>query len=336
MLDGIPRSGWYDLRRPTARDSESSMPRRILSRALTPRCEALSEMQTVQEVESKSSRGGHGLTVDPAPSTEISPSFARCAISPHRSDGSLIVSGKSDSIRVQIASERSELEQAFELLATHYRARGYDSPGEMPYRFTPYHVLPETITLVAKREGQVCATMSLVPDTSLLGLPMESIYGPEVAELRRQGRRLAEATSLADSNLTCSEFIQVFTTFIKIAMHYHVRQGGDTWVITINPRHRNFYQKVLGFTPLGPQRSYPSVQGHPAKAYLLDVERMSQRPEDAPDDLRRVAPRPGSLPPAMVRRNCPLLRPEFDPDRSPHGRRPAQERRVPGQPTALA
>jgi hypothetical protein len=116
--------------------------------------------------------------------------------------------------------------------------------------------------------------MSLVADTSLLGLPMEVIYGTEVSELRREGRRLAEATSLADEGLTCSEFIRVFTEFIRIAIHYHLRQGGDSWVIAINPRHRSFYLKVLGFIPFGPRRSYPSVQGHPAEAFLLDVALM--------------------------------------------------------------
>jgi hypothetical protein len=175
---------------------------------------------------------------------------------------------------VKIASERAQLEQAFEMLAAHYRARGYEPPGDSPYRFTPYHVLPETITLVAEREGRVCATMSLVPDTTLLGLPMESIYGAEIADLRRAGRRLAEATSLADTGLRISEFIQVFLAFIKVAIHYHLRQGGDSWVIAVHPRHRNYYLKVLGFVPLGPQRSYPSVQDHPAEAFLLDVRLM--------------------------------------------------------------
>ena len=189
---------------------------------------------------------------------------------------SLVVAGQGRrTIRCQDRfAQRAELEQAFELLATHYKARGYDCPGATPYRFTPYHVLPDTITLVALRESRVSATMSLVPDTSLLGLPMEHVYGTEISDLRRQGRRLAEMTSLADSGLTCSEFIQVFMAFIKIAMHYHIRLGGDQCVIVIHPRHRNFYLKVLGFVPLAPEGNYPSVQGHPAEALLLDVPLM--------------------------------------------------------------
>jgi hypothetical protein len=171
-----------------------------------------------------------------------------------------------------MASDRSELESAFRLLASSYQARGYEMPSTKLFRYTPYHVLPDTITLVAKDQGRVVATLSLVPDTSLLGLPMECIYGPEIADLRQNGRRMAEATSLADRDLSAREFILVFKTFIKLVMQYHVRQGGDSWVITVNPRHRGFYLKVLGFQPLGPCRSYPLVQDHPAEAFLLDAD----------------------------------------------------------------
>ena len=104
---------------------------------------------------------------------------------------------------------------------------------------------------------------------------METIYGPEIAQLREAGLRPAEAISLADTDLTIREFIQVFKALIKLAMQYHGRRGGDSWVITVNPRHSSFYQKVLGFTPLGPQRSYPTVQNHPAEAYLLTAATMA-------------------------------------------------------------
>ncbi|MBV8317279.1 MAG: hypothetical protein JOZ53_20260, partial [Planctomycetaceae bacterium] len=195
------------------------------------------------------------------------------------------VMGVTRDIRVKIATEQAEFEEAFALLAANYRARGYESPGDKPYRFTPYHALPTTVTVVAKREGEVVATLSFVPDTELLGLPMESIFGEEIAGLRREGRRMAEAFSLADSGLLIHEFIQVFKALIKLAMQYHASRGGDTAVITVNPRHRSFYQKVLGFKRLGPRRNYPTVQDHPAEAYLLEFESMK---ENAPPMYQEV------------------------------------------------
>ena len=140
------------------------------------------------------------------------------------------------------------------------------------------------------------ATLSVVPDTELCGLPMESVYGAEIEGLRQQGRRLAEATSLADQDLGIHEFVRVFKTLIKVGMQYHVRQGGDSWVIAVNPRHRGFYQKVLGFVPLGPRRAYPSVQGHPAEAYVSGVDLLRTH---APEMNREVFGEP--LPDSVLR-----------------------------------
>ncbi len=177
-------------------------------------------------------------------------------------------------ILANIGREQAELEDAYRLLATNYRARGYEAPGTSPYRFTPYHALPGTATFVARHDRRVVATLTLVPDTELLGLPMESIYGPEVDRLRRKGRRLAEFTSLAVQGLSLREFTQAFNTLITLAMQYHLRQGGDTWVMAVHPRHRNYYRKVLGFAPLGSQRSYPAVMDHPAEACVVDLDLM--------------------------------------------------------------
>lgn len=182
------------------------------------------------------------------------------------------VTGITRPIKVKFASTQSEWEQAYQLAASSYQARGYETPGANRLRFTPYHALPETSTMVAKHENQVVATFSIVQDNSLLGLPMEDIYGDEIAKLRRQGRRLFEATTLADNGLNPREFLQVFLTLIKLSMQYHTRSGGDAYVIAVNPRHRKFYTKIIGFIPLGPLRSYAAVQDAPAEAFLLDNE----------------------------------------------------------------
>jgi len=175
---------------------------------------------------------------------------------------------------VKIASEPEEWEQAFQLVNANYQERGYEMATGKPFRFTPYHALPDTTIFVAKREGRVIATFSLVPDNTLLGLPMESLYGTEISTLRQQGRRMAEVTSLAVTDLGQREFLQVFMTLIKVLQQYHVSRGGDSWVITVNPRHRDFYLKVLGFQPLGPCKRYAAVGDAPAEAYLLDRDLM--------------------------------------------------------------
>jgi hypothetical protein len=196
---------------------------------------------------------------------------------------------------VRRKSARGPEPEAFELVAANYQECGYQAPTDKPYRFTPYHTLPDTFVFVAKHEGRVLATFSLVADNTLLGLPMEAIYGEEIAALRREGRRLAEVTSLASADLGPREFLQVFTALIRLMKQYHVSRGGDTWVIAVNPRHRTFYQKILGYRPLGPCRAYAAVGNAPAEAYLLDRDLMRA---NAPDTYKFIFGE--SLPPAAL------------------------------------
>jgi hypothetical protein len=209
-------------------------------------------------------------------------------------------------IEVKIASTRDEWEQAFGLVAANYRARGYEPASTKRLRLTPYHALSDTTTFVAKHEGSVVTTFSLVADNTLLGLPMESIYGPEIAAARQQGRKMAEVTSLADAGLSVREFLQVFTALIRLMKQFHVSRGGDTWVIAVNPRHRNFYCKVLGYQTLGPCKPYAVVSDAPAEAYWLDRDMMrAGAPKMFDDIFGRPVP-----PAALVRRPIPadLLR----------------------------
>jgi hypothetical protein len=186
----------------------------------------------------------------------------------------ILVQGVANEVVVKIASEPEEWDQAFALVAANYKESGYEAPTDKPYRFTPYHALPDTTVFVAKREGRVIATFTLVADNDLLGLPLESLYADEVAALRNEGRRVAEITSLAFTELGQREFLQVFVAMIRLLQQYHVSRGGDTWVITVNPRHRTFYCKMLGARQLGECKAYSAVAGAPAEAYWVDQEMM--------------------------------------------------------------
>jgi hypothetical protein len=206
-----------------------------------------------------------------------------------------------------IASDPPEWESAFRLVASNYQAAGYEPPGSKPLRFTPYHVLPETVTFVAKHCDQVVMTLSLVTDNTLLGLPMESVYPEEIAGLRYGGLHLAEVISFAAADLRLREFNQVFWALIRLMKQYHVRQGGTGWVITVNPRHRQFYTKNLGYIPIGACRPYSRVQGAPAEAFLVDVNLMRSNAPGAyhslfDQDLPPASLQTPGMPPSLARR----------------------------------
>lgn len=213
------------------------------------------------------------------------------------------VPGIGREVMVKVASEPDEWDQAFQLVASNCRESGPEADTAKPYRFTPHHALPDSTLFVAKEAGQVIATLTLVPDNTLLGLPMESLYGSEIAGLRQQGRRLGEATSLAFASLGHREFLQVFTSILRLMMQFHLTRGGDTWVIAVNPRHRNFYTKVLGYQRLGPCKALALVGNAPAEAYGLDQQLMRTH---APDGYNLMF---GERLPAEVLTGVPLPRP---------------------------
>ena len=158
---------------------------------------------------------------------------------------------------------------------------------------------------MARDAGRVVATLSLVPDTTLLGLPMEAIYGEEIAGLRRQGRGLAEVTCLADDGLGPREFLPVFLAMIRVVLQYHARNGGDTWVVAVNPRHARFYRQAMGGVPLGERRDYPSVCDAPAEALWVDPPLMKANAPATYDQmfgqlLPEAALNPASRPPDHV------------------------------------
>jgi len=182
---------------------------------------------------------------------------------------------------VRPAVTPAEWEEALQLVTENYQARGFEEAGRH-LRFTPYHALPDTLVLVAQEHARVVATFTLIPDNVLLGLPMDCLYGAELAALRQAGHRLVETTSLADRDLSLREFTQVFAALIRLAWQ---SQGDVTNVITVNPRHSAYYQKVYGYVPLGPRRAYQKVQGAPAEAFYLTLDLMRQR---APQMYERV------------------------------------------------
>lgn len=207
---------------------------------------------------------------------------------------SISVAGIRRDIRVQFASTRQDWEEALQLVTGNYQARGFEEAGSN-LRFTSFQALPETAVAVAKEAGHVVATFTLVPDNTLLGLPLEGLYRGQIQELRTQGHRLAETGSLAERGLGMRDFLQVFVTLMQLGWQHMNRRGIDTTVIAVNPRHSSFYSKLHGFVPLGPRLNYDRVQGAPAEAFYLTPELMRQR---APQMHQRIFGQP--LPAAVL------------------------------------
>ncbi len=139
----------------------------------------------------------------------------------------------SRSLEIKIADTEDELSNASRLLHDSYVKSGLMNPEPSGMRVLSQHLLPQTTTIVAKWEGQVIGTLSLIRDNPF-GLPIEKIF--DVSSRRSNGRRLAEVSSLAiDPRFRGQSSQALFPLFLFVYQYAKFYFGTHEFVISVNP-----------------------------------------------------------------------------------------------------
>ncbi len=164
-----------------------------------------------------------------------------------------------------------ELIEAFRILYASYRDAGLVAENPLKVRLTAAHLLPTTEVLVAKCGGEVISTLSLIGDGED-GLPLEAMYGREVAQLRRNGHRLGEIGCLADRRESPIRFIKTLESLTRLSVQVAEQRKMNALVLAAHPRHAKYYMRTLGFKQVGGLTQCPYARGNPAVALMLDFE----------------------------------------------------------------
>lgn len=176
------------------------------------------------------------------------------------SDGHAI---KKDTFKIRLAHDDDRSRDARFLVEKRYSDVGYQVSGH-----SAQNVCPERITLATYKEDTVIGTITVGFDTGH-GLLVDELYGKEVNQLRQQGLRVCEFTKLAIDHKGASK--RMIAGLFQVANLYAIKIWGYTdIVIEVNPSHVPFYQRMLGFQPLGEERVCPRV-GAPALLLRLDA-----------------------------------------------------------------
>lgn len=160
----------------------------------------------------------------------------------------------------------AQLCRAFALVHDRYLEQGYMRQHESGMRYSLLNLLPQTTTFVVEEQSKLLGTLSVVID-SPAGLPASDDFAQEIAERRKLGRVIAEATMF--SCLPDPKFqTQVSLQLMSLAFAWCVEIGIDDLCLAVSPKHAPFYEKVLGFERLGRERAVNHVEGN-AGIFLL-------------------------------------------------------------------
>jgi hypothetical protein len=163
--------------------------------------------------------------------------------------------------KIRAADTEGERSSANILINRRYSWRGYDVPS------LPDADTLDRITLVASDEDTTIGTLSIGFDGAE-GLFVEELFPREVRALRDSARTICEFTKLAMDAVLGSK--RVLASLFHVAYIYAYRvKGFDCLLVEVNPRHVRYYERILGFKVMGPERTNRRVNA-PAVLLCLD------------------------------------------------------------------
>lgn len=169
--------------------------------------------------------------------------------------------------RIRLADTESGRNSASLLINKMYAWRGYGSNHEVKNS-------PSRITLTASDKQRVIGTITLGID-SAEGLLADDIFRQEIDAYRSRGAKACELTKLALDPGSESKF--ALASLFHILFIYGRRIHGCTDVfIEINPRHRRFYESMLGFRRQGEVKMNPRVNA-PAQLLWIGLDEVEQK-----------------------------------------------------------
>jgi hypothetical protein len=174
-------------------------------------------------------------------------------------------------IDVAVAVTRSERDAASRLVHRCYVDRGYATPSADGRHTNPYLALPSTTVFVARAEGAIVATVSLVED-SPRGLPCGALWPSELEALRATGHRIAEVSALAVSASWRGRGLRAMRPLVRaVGVYARDLAGVDVLCVAVHPRHATFYEALLHFRRFGALTTCDAVNGAPAVGLCLDL-----------------------------------------------------------------
>ena len=168
---------------------------------------------------------------------------------------------------IRLANTEAGRNSANALISKMYSWRGYAGGYQLSSD-------PNKITLTATSQERIVGTVTLNID-SPVGLLADDAFKEEIDQYRVQGEKLCELSKLAVDPDVRSKWI--LASLFHIAFIYGCRFHHCSRVfIEVNPRHRRFYQRMLGFSMHGSVKMNSRVNA-PACLLSLPLDYVEQQ-----------------------------------------------------------
>jgi hypothetical protein len=170
--------------------------------------------------------------------------------------------GSDKTIKVRLANTDGRRNAARMLINKKYAWRGYGDDHQLVFGAA-------RTTFTAYDDDNVIGTLTLAVD-SADGLAADTLFADEINTFRSlPGARVCELTKLAFDATVPSK--PLLASFFHIIFIYGQRRHNCTDLfIEVNPRHRRFYEAMLGFQRIGGLKLNESV-GAPSQLMWLKV-----------------------------------------------------------------
>jgi hypothetical protein len=170
--------------------------------------------------------------------------------------------------KIRLADTEKGRNSASMLINKMYSWRGYGNAHQVKAN-------PSRITLTASDKHHVIGTITLGIDSDE-GLLADVIFKDEIDVFRNAGAKVCELTKLAiDPDIVQSKFALASLFHILFIYGRRIHHCTDVF-IEVNPRHRRFYESMLGFKRQGDVKTNPRVNA-PANLLWVDLKYVEEK-----------------------------------------------------------
>ena len=177
-----------------------------------------------------------------------------------------------DEITIKLAEKHEELDAAFKLVYEAYLHEGLIQEDNTQRRYSLFHLLPSTNTVVAIKEGEVIGTFSLILEEEEGILPLDKDF--DTRSYKKHGRRIGEVIGLAIKPNFRGGKSGLLFMLMKYLYQFSIDYlKVDIIQIATAPSRKLLYEDVLMFNAVdnGKIINDPWVNNRQMTGYYLDL-----------------------------------------------------------------